>query len=257
MTARRLALIALAVAATMVGPRAGGAVQLVVSPSTSHVMIASNYAGTRVVLFGGVEGVAPFELPKGAPSYDVVVTVTGPSQTLVARRKERVLGVWANVESRTFVDAPSYLAVLANRPLDAIAAPTLRDSLRIGLDNVIAALSAGAGDAVFRAALIGLETAHGAYAEKSDAVVFFAPGLFRADIALPPDALVGTYAIDVKLFSGGVLAAQGGSTVDVRKVGIVQFIVEAASRHALLYGIVVTAMALGMGWLASVVFRRD
>ena len=44
--------------------------------------------------------------------YDIVVTVTGPRQTLRTRRKERVLGIWVNVDSREFVNAPSYLAVL-------------------------------------------------------------------------------------------------------------------------------------------------
>ena len=70
--------------------------------------------------------------------------MTGPRQTLVTRRKERVLGIWVNVDSRAFVDVPSYLAVLSNRPLDDIAdAETLR-RLQLGLDNYPAAAARSA-----------------------------------------------------------------------------------------------------------------
>ena len=65
------------------------------------------------------------------------MTVTGPRQNLVTFRKERVLGIWVNADSRVFENAPSYLAVLSNRPLETIAnAETLR-RLQIGLGNVM------------------------------------------------------------------------------------------------------------------------
>ncbi len=53
------------------------------------------------------------------------------------RRKERVLGIWANSASRTFVNVPSYLLVASNRPFDQIAnAETLR-RLQVGFDNFV------------------------------------------------------------------------------------------------------------------------
>ena len=55
------------------------------------------------------------------------MTVTGPKQTIVERRKERMLGIWTNMGSRTFLNVPSYLAVLSNQPLDQITdADTVR-----------------------------------------------------------------------------------------------------------------------------------
>ena len=35
--------------------------------------------------------------------------------------QERVLGIWVNVDLREFINVPSYLAVLSNRPVDTIA----------------------------------------------------------------------------------------------------------------------------------------
>ena len=54
-------------------------------------------------------------------SYDIVATVSGPRETLVVRRKDRMFGIWANADSRTFVEVPSYLAMLSTRPAEEIA----------------------------------------------------------------------------------------------------------------------------------------
>ena len=96
-------------------------------------MVTSNFTGDEVVLFGGIEQDANSRPRRGG--YDIVVTVTGPRQTLVTFRKSRVLGIWVNTDSRIFENAPAYLAVLANRPLDAIASPETLQRLQLGLDH--------------------------------------------------------------------------------------------------------------------------
>src|SRR5262249_287248 len=93
--------------------------RLVVSLSNHRVAATSNFVGEEVVLFGTIE---PDPVTSAlSPPYDLVVTVTGPKQTLRTRRKQRVLGIWVNVDSREFVNVPSYLAVLSNRPVAEIA----------------------------------------------------------------------------------------------------------------------------------------
>ena len=73
----------------------------------------------------------------------MVVTVTGPRQTIVERRKERVLGIWTNIGSRTFLNVPSYLAVLSNQPFEQITnAETVRQ-LQLGLADKLLAAAAG------------------------------------------------------------------------------------------------------------------
>ena len=95
--------------------------RLIVSVSRHQVRVNSSFDGTQIVLFGSVERDAQTIQRRGP--YDIVVTVTGPKETTVARRKERVLGIWVNMASRIFVNAPSYLHVLASRPFEDIAAP--------------------------------------------------------------------------------------------------------------------------------------
>ena len=109
--------LALAVSIALGTPVA--AEKLITTLSMSRVLIASNFTGADVVLFGSVERDGQTVARRGG--YDIVVTVTGPRETVVTFRKERVVGVWINSEQRTFIKAPSYLTVLANRTINEIA----------------------------------------------------------------------------------------------------------------------------------------
>src|SRR5258706_6136146 len=88
--------------------------RLVASLSNHRVMITSNFVGEELVLFGGIEQDAASR-PRRA-GYDIIVTVTGPRQTMVTFRKERMLGLWVNADFRGLENLPTYLAVVANQP---------------------------------------------------------------------------------------------------------------------------------------------
>jgi len=235
--------------------------RLVVSLSNHRVAVTSNFTGEDLVLFGTIEPDRPRAALRDA--YDLVVTVTGPRQTLRTRRKERVLGIWVNIDAREFVRVPSYLAILSNRPVGEIApAETLR-RLQVGLDYFLLPQRIGPDtadtvrDDPFRVAFVKLETENGAYRESASAVTFLTPTVFRVAIPLPADTSTGNYAIDVKLFANGDLVARTTSALEVIKAGFEQFVANAAQHYGLLYGIVTSLMALMIGWFGSVVFRRD
>ena len=235
--------------------------RLVTSLSEHRVMVTSSFNGSEVVLFGGIErdtGVLPLR-----GNYDVAVTVIGPRQDIVTFRKERMLGIWVNYESRVFENAPSYLAVLTNRPLETItSAETLR-RLQLGLDNFALPQrvdSASADDVpgeTFRKALVNLKDEHGLYRQEPNGVTFLTPALFQASIALPAEVPTGTYEIDVKLFVDGMLIARTPSALEIYKAGFEQFVTSSAQFHGVLYGLATAMMAILTGWFASVVFRRD
>ena len=242
----------IALGATGIAPAA--AERLVTSLSTHQVMISSNFTGTELVLFGSVERDAATVARRGG--YDIVVTVIGPREGMVTRLKSRVFGIWTNTESYTFDRAPAYLAVLSNRPLDAIVAPDLARRLEVGLRNVPLTTGTAHPPESFRDALIRLRTQRGYYREET-AVTFLTPNLFRASIAIPAESELGNYEVDVKLFADGTNIARTASALEIVKVGIEQFVVSAARDHPLLYGLATVLMALMTGWIASVVFRRD
>ena len=257
MRGRLAAMIALA-SLLAVGPAA--AERLIASLTNHRVMITSNYTGVELVLFGSVERDAGSIERKGP--YDIVATITGPRESLRTRRKQRVLGIWVNTAARTFVDPPSYLAVLASHPLDAITSAANQRRLRIGIANtplpelIHNDIGEVANDP-FRAALVRLMRERGLYNEEPDAVTFLTPTLFRAAIPLPAQVPIGDYTVDVKLFADGNLIAQTNSAFEIAKAGFEQFVANAAREHGLLYGLATTMMALATGWIASVAFRRD
>lgn len=255
----RLIPLALAVAFALVQPAA--AERLVTTLSTSRVLIASNFTGAEVVLFGAVERDAQTVARRGG--YDIVVTVTGPRETVVTFRKAHVFGIWVNAESRTFVKAPSYLAVLGNRIINEIADVSTLRRTQTGLARFLLPqeIAGDIADSIredpFRQAFLRLKVDRGLYTEQQNGVTFLTPALFRASIPLPDNVPTGSYDIDVKLFVDGVLLNRTQTALEVVKVGFEQFIAAAAHEHGLLYGIATAMMALLTGWFASVVFRKD
>jgi uncharacterized protein (TIGR02186 family) len=59
------------------------------------------------------------------------------------------------------------------------------------------------------------------------------------------------------LFANGALAVRTASALEVIKAGFEQFVADAANDYGLIYGLFTAAMALLIGWFASVIFRRD
>ena len=256
---RRLGILALVLMAAASRPAA--AERLVVSLSNHRVAVTSSFAGEDLVLFGTVEPDPGKTTLR--PSYDLVVTVTGPRETLRTRRKQRVLGIWVNVDSREFVRVPSYLSVLSNRPAQQIAAPDVLRRLQVGLNNFLLPQRIGPDiadtvpDDPFRVAFVQLEKQYGLYRQSGSAVTFLTPTVFRAGIPVPANVPTGNYLVDVMLFADGALAARTNSALEVTKTGFEQYVAEAARDWGLLYGLATTLMALLTGWFASVVFARD
>jgi uncharacterized protein (TIGR02186 family) len=252
---------ALLIGFVVCGAAPAAAEQLVVSLSNQRVAITSNFIGENLVLFGSVEP-EPGKLTRPG-GYDLVITVSGPRVTLRTRRKARVLGIWVNVDSQEFVRVPSYLAILSNRPVDAIAQPDTLRRLQVGLGNYLLPQRIGPDiadtvrDDPFRQAFVRQQSQHDFYLESPTAVTYLTPAVFRAAISLPANVPIGNYSIDVKLFADGAVIATAESALQVTKAGIEQYVADAAHDYGLLYGFATALLALVTGWIASAVFRRD
>ena len=262
MIARIVAAVALTLGlATALTTQPARAERLIVSVSNHRVTVTPNYSGEELVLFGSVEKDA--ETPAGRSGYDLVVTIIGPRADMVTRRKERKFGIWINTDYRQFLKVPSYLAVFANRPFDAIAPPEVERRQQLGLNSVLLTQRVGPDYAdvvpndVFRSAFVRLRSEHGLYREDTAAVTFLTPTLFRTGIPLPAAVPIGTYQVEIKLFSAGALVTRTETAFEIVKVGFEQFVATSARQNGFIYGLVTTAMALMTGWMASIVFRKD
>ncbi len=108
--------------------------KLTVALSTPEVTISSNFTGTTVTVFGVIDRDA--RSVSGVGGYDIAVLLLGPPETVVARRKDRILGIWANAAAETFEAAPSFYSLSTSVNVDDLATPPVLERLQLGFDNI-------------------------------------------------------------------------------------------------------------------------
>lgn len=248
----RLAILAAALLAA-VPARAD---RIILTLSSPEVTIASNFQGAEMTFFGAVAEDTGVIRPLGKD--DIVVTAKGPEGPLVVREKERTAGLWLNRSGGAFKRAPSFLAVLSNRPLAEIAPKETLAADDLGLDAVAASRAARREDvALFAPALKRLQVASGLWREEPNGVSSIGWGLFKGTIRLPPNVPLGAFEVEARLISGGRTLAREVVPFQVVKSGFEARVAELSDRFRLAYGLTAVALALLFGWLASVIFRRD
>lgn len=253
----RRALLAIVVVACAAPAKAE---RLTVAVSTPEIAINSNFTGAPVTVFGVIEPDAARPI---APDthYSVAIVVLGPNETVIARRKDRVVGIWLNHAARTIGGAPSFYALSASEPATGLANAAALQRLQIGVDNV-GFVYVGQSVATdpetleFRDAFLRLKRDGGLYAETND-VTFIGNAIFRSTTFLPANIPVGRYTVLAYVFAGGDLIARAEDRIDVSKTGFEGAMAAFARNQSLIYGILCAALALFVGWAGGVIFRRD
>ncbi|RWC48532.1 MAG: TIGR02186 family protein [Mesorhizobium sp.] len=227
--------------------------------STDNVSITAGFSGADLTIFGSLENPDPLVARQGR--YDVIVVLEGPPKPVVVRRKDRVLGVWVNLDSETFENVPVSYSVATTRPLQDITEPNSYKQLSLGASNLYMQ-PADAGDSPatieeFTAALRSRKAATGLYSENVGGVQFLSQNLFRATVRLAPNVPVGTHKARAFLFKSGVFIKESSAQLEIRKSGFEQSIFRVAHNYSFLYGIFAISLAMLTGWLGRVIFRKD
>jgi uncharacterized protein (TIGR02186 family) len=239
------------VLATTPLPRDAPRAQTLVADLSQHLIaITTAFVGTQVVLFGVAEG-----------GGDIAVTVHGPREDLVVRRKSRVAGIWVNRERLAFRRVPAYYAVSSTRPLAQIAWPDVLAQLEIGTEYLDLEPIDAAGFEIseitsFKDALLRRKQEQGLFSRQPAPINFIGGKLFRTTLAFPANVPPGIYQVQVFELQNGFATDAQRSTLVVSKVGLEADIYDFAQHRAALYGLTAIALAIVSGWLAGVIFRR-
>lgn len=227
--------------------------------STDQVAITADFSGADLTIFGSVENIDPQVARQGR--YDVIVVLEGPARPVVVRRKDRLLGMWINMESETFVNVPVSYSVATTRVPQDITDANSYKRLSLGVDNLHIEPMDREGNPLkieeFREALRDRKEATGQFSLRVGGVQFLSQSLFRATVTLAPSVPVGTHKARAFLFRNGTFIKESSATLVIVKSGFEQRVARWSVDNSFLYGVFAVALAMVTGWLGRIIFRKD
>jgi uncharacterized protein (TIGR02186 family) len=228
--------------------------EVVLGLSSDTVSINTNFDGSEILVFGAIKRDAPFP---AEPPMHVIVTVSGPSEPVTVRRKEKKFGIWVNTDAVEIDSAPSFYAVSTSTLLGFALSDTEDVRHRVSIPRAIRSVGAPANivnSETFTQALIRIKSRSNLYQLNEGTVSVDEQTLFRTSIALPAALTEGDYKTRIFLTRGGAVVSQYETSIYVRKVGMERWLFTLSREQSFLYGLLSLAIAIFAGWGASAVF---
>lgn len=227
---------------------------LVPEVSQHEIQVRQGFTGTELLLFGAI--LNP-EGTRGGQDYDIVVTLKGPTQSIILREKQKVAGIWINAASAEFRSAPSFYALASSRPIAQIVDDKTAAIYELGLPwlqlSPIGSIEPKE-QARFAGGLVDLNARGRLYQEAGQGVKINEQVLYQARISLPSSVPTGSYTAETFAISKGRVVASAINRIEVRKVGLEGAIARFADRNSFAYGLLAVAISVAMGWLAGRLF---
>ncbi|EPX81561.1 TIGR02186 family protein [Litoreibacter arenae] len=228
--------------------------EVVAGLSRDEVAITANFDGSDILIYGAVKR----DAPAAEAPMEVIITVSGPSQPVSVRKKDKRVGIWVNTELVEVDKAPSFYAVASSGDLRQVLTRTEDLRHRISIPRAIRSVGApsnvaNAGE--FTEALIRIRTAKNLYQRLDNAVKLYDQTLFSTTIDLPANLVEGPYNTRIFLVRDGMVVDDYSTVINVNKVGLERWIYDLAHEQPLIYGLLSLFIAIAAGWVASAVFR--
>ncbi len=235
-------------------PLSAMAEEVVLGLSSDKVSITTRFDGSDILIFGAVKRETPIV---DEPPLEVVITIAGPSEPVLVRRKARRAGIWVNAEAVEVDRAPSFYAVATSGPIEEVLSDV--ENLRHQVNVERAIRSVGAPEEItdphnFTQALIRLRSEASLYQLREGIVALDQQTLFRASIEMPANLTEGNYVTRIYLTRDGAVVSEYETVIDVRKVGLERWLFTMSREQPVLYGLMALAIAVAAGSAASAVF---
>ncbi len=226
--------------------------EIVLGLSRDEVAITATFEGSDILVFGAIRREAP--IPTDS-KLGVIVTIAGPDEPVMVRRKDRRVGIWVNTEGVEVDAAPSFYAVASSGPMKDVLRDVEDLRYRITIPRMIRSVGAVVDDsASFTQALIRIRAGDELYQVLEGGVTLDQDTLFRTAITLPANLTEGDYVAHIFLTRDGTVIDDYITTIPVQKVGLERWLYNLAHENALLYGLMSLAIAIAAGWGASAAF---
>jgi uncharacterized protein (TIGR02186 family) len=231
--------------------------KVVTAASKNVVEIGLSYHGDQIFFFG----VNP------VPGADVVIKLTAEKEEAVKlSMKGRVGPFWMTVKQYQVTGAPFIYKIHSNKPLDQIVSPETARELELGYEAVRHRMklhlirgeaAADDADVVWKGLLKIKERANLYNIVADPKRLEIAEGkLFKHYFRFPAAATEGRYLVESYCFQNGQLVAYGKDVIQIKKVGLENWLTQTSQSSAAFYGIMAVVVALGAGLLVGVIFGK-
>jgi len=225
---------------------------LVADLSQDNVKISTNFLGAKILLFGAYDGIQ---------GDDIIVVVSGPKGLVTVQKKEKVLGVWVNTKKINYINAPKYLYIASNRDINEILNYKTRKISEIGLNNLNVRMQPGKNistkeEEIWRKALTRNMLKSKLWSLDENSVKLNKNALFRTYVALPSNVPTGIFNVKILHYRNNKLISKERSTINVSKSGMSAEIYNIAQNYSTLYGIFAVVLAVLIGWITNIIFRK-
>lgn len=208
--------------------------------SQDIIEIHAQFDGEQVLLYGA----------RNAPG-DIIAVVTGPYAKAKLSRKDKIVGIWMQVERAKFKNIPLYFALASTRNVEKILPPETLDQLGISYPHM-----GGNQNPVMVQALTEKLTDRGWLNLDAVPIQYFGETLFLARLNFPSSLPRGNYTVDVFLVDRGDIIAVQSIPLSAVKTGVDFWLYDTARHHAWWYGLGAALLSLTGGWLGNRLVRR-
>ncbi len=245
-------------AAPLIAVALVGAGEPVLVPDVSQreIEIRYSFSGAELLLFGAIlypQGRVPTD------KADIAVVLRGPTQSVIVREKQKVAGLWTNVESARFRSVPGFYSIATSRPLDRLLDERASAIYELGLGNIQLSPTSDAPPATqrrFENGLVERMSRQALFSEHPGQVEITQGVLYRARLAIPSQVPIGKYVAETFLIKDGKILSAATRKIIIKKSGFEKFVADSATDIPLLYGLFAVAMSVAFGLIAGQIFKR-
>lgn len=212
--------------------------EFVVDISDNLVEIDTNFSGKKLILFGS----------KGAEEGEIMILIMGPKKNFLARKKEKLYGIWLNNKKQLFAEVDSFY--LTGASADALSHRKELFQKNIGLTSQKPKLND------LEKAFVKHMHDNDLYSDFETKVEFLSNSLFKFYINLPKNLPTGSYNVEIYMVQDDTIKSIRHLKFDVKKIGFEAYVEKTLYESPVNYAFFAIFIALFGGWVGANLFKK-